>query len=148
AAIQRADYRGDRAELERRGAAVAAPAPSHRLYREYWAGFAFWRRGMNGWSETPKPADLATDFERCAEHERAALALDSTFDDARGALAGCLLGQAFSDGVAAERRTALLRQATDLLKELEARAESNPRSLWMIGGKYMSAPAQAGGDPA
>jgi hypothetical protein len=149
-AIQRADYRGDRAELARRALELSGKRPHrNRAYWAYWAGFASWRRGMNGFYETPRPSDLPADFERCAGQERDALALDPGLEDARAALAGCLLGLALTGGEAVlDRRAALLREATALVDELEGGAGENPRSLWMVGGRLMSAPPGKGGDLA
>jgi len=148
AAVLRADYRGEREELRRRAEALAAGAPgAHAAWRAYWAGFAWWRRGMNGYNETPLPADVFTDFERCAEMERSALALDPSLEDARSALSGCLVGLSYlAVTQAPERRAALFQEAIDTVRAVEARAEGNPRSLWIVGGKLMSAPPGRGGD--
>ena len=141
--ILRADYRGDRAELLRRAEALAAAPGDPIALARYWAGFAWWRRGMNGFSETPRPADVASDFGRCAGEERAALRLDPALDEAGAALAGCLVGMAFSlpDG---EGRAALFAESNEILRSLEPRAEGNPRILWMLGGRLMAPPAQGG----
>lgn len=145
-AILRADYRGDRPELARLAAAVALGTPRPgSIGRAYWTGFAHWRRGINGFSETPPAADVAADFERCAEQMRTALARDPAFDEARGALAGCLMGQAYALGSGLrDRQAALLRQSLDLIHEMEPRAQDNPRSLWMLGGSLMLPPEQGG----
>lgn len=148
AAIVRADYRGDRAELARQGEALAA-APSRRnaAYREYWTGFAFWRRAINGFNETPALADLMSDLERCARHERAALALDAGLEDARGALCGCLGGQLFlGSQLAHEKRAAVVEELLAAFKVVERMADGNPRSLWIVGGFQAFSPR--GADPA
>jgi hypothetical protein len=144
AAILRADYRGDRAELARRAGALAPGEPGERgALRAYWAGFAWWRRGMNGFYERPLPQDVVADFERCAVQERAALAREPGLDEARAALAGCLGGTAFALPQG-EPRAALLRESNELLRELEPRAAGNPRLLWMEGGRLMAPPDQGG----
>jgi hypothetical protein len=147
-AVLRADYRGDRTELARLARELSAKPPHrNRVYWHYWAGFALWRRGMNGFEETPRPGDLLADFERCAELQRAALAIEPAFADARSALSGCLMGRAVSSAEATpERRKALLQEAMDVLAEVEPGAEGNPRSLWMVGGRLMWAPPERGGD--
>jgi hypothetical protein len=147
--VLRADYRNDRDELARQARALSARRPQrNRAWWAYWAGFASWRRGMNAYYQTPRPADLAADFERCAEQERAALVLDPGLDDARGALAGCLMGQAFAGPeVPAERRAALMRESLEHIATIERTAGEHPRSLWMVGGRLM-APPQQGGDLA
>ncbi|MCC6131393.1 MAG: hypothetical protein IT186_15855 [Acidobacteria bacterium] len=148
AAILRNDYRGDRArllslahDLER------APAGPHEKYRRYWIAFAYWRRGFNGLNEAPKPADLADDFEQCATHARAALALDEGFEDARGALLGCLMGRLWVPGaIPEERKAGVLREGADVMSTLMRNAGSNPRSLWLVGMQQAYRPA--GGDPS
>src|SRR5579864_3102545 len=61
--IRRADYEGDRAALnslyEQLTPFVDEPELASRV--RYWRGFAKWRRGINGFNETPTPKDLAED---------------------------------------------------------------------------------------
>jgi hypothetical protein len=149
-AILLADYRGDRAELLRQAEALSATAvPTHAAYREYWTGFAYWRRAMNGFNETPTPTDLSEDLERCVARERAALALDPRFEDARGALLGCLMNQGFlAAQLPEERRNRIIRELVEVLKEVAPKAEGNPRSLWLIGGNQIFAPPPYGGNTA
>lgn len=147
AAILRNDYGADRAQLlllardlERRSGGP------HEKYRRYWIAFAYWRRGFNGLNETPAPADLAEDFDRCAAQARAALALDPGFEDARGALMGCLMGRLWvPGGLPEERKAGFLREGTDVMRTLMQNAGSNPRSLWLVGMQQAYRPA--GGDP-
>ncbi|MEO6327173.1 MAG: hypothetical protein ABIT01_14640, partial [Thermoanaerobaculia bacterium] len=148
AAICAADYRGDRAELARQAALLdAAPSKTHQIYREYWTGFAFWRRAINGFNETPTPSDLVADLDRCAEHERKALALDPELEDARSALAGCLSGEMFlASQLTPEKKAEVFREGLAQMKLLEQKADVNPRSLWIVGGKQMFAPPPFGGD--
>jgi len=141
--ILRADYRGDRGELVLRARALASSPVEPAALARYWAGFAWWRRGMNGFSETPRPEDVGSDFERGAAEEREALRLDPSLDEARAALAGCLVGMAFARPEG-EGRTALLGESTAILSSLEPRAEGNPRILWMLGGRLMAPPGQGG----
>ncbi|MFI5120158.1 MAG: hypothetical protein ACHQM4_07090 [Thermoanaerobaculia bacterium] len=149
-AILRADYRGDRAELLKLAGSLSSTALStNAAYREYWTGFAYWRRAMNGFNETPTPPDLSEDLERCAARERAALALDPAFEDARGALLGCLMNQAFlAAQFPQEKRGPVIRELVDVLKAVAPRSEGNPRSLWLIGGHQIFAPPPYGGNTA
>ena len=57
--VRSADYRGDRAALARLDQ-MLGELDDERLaeYRDYWRGFARWRRAQNGFNETPTPADL------------------------------------------------------------------------------------------
>lgn len=150
AAVLRADYRGDRAELARLAEALRAlPAGRTGAFREYWTGFAHWRRAYAGFNEVPPAPDLAVDLARCAEHQRAALALDGAFEDARSALAGCLAGQlAPAAGLAPEKRKKLLEEGITVLEKVRARAEGNPRSLWIVGGMEAYGASQRNGDGA
>ena len=62
--VRSADYRGDRAALARLDQ-MLGELDDERLaeYRDYWRGFARWRRAQNGFNETPTPADLVADLE-------------------------------------------------------------------------------------
>src|SRR5438477_12148043 len=90
AAVRSADYRGDRAALERLDAELGRlPDSSLEEYRSYWRGFARWRRAMNGFNETPQPADLQSDAEAALCHFRAALERPPGRIEARLATTGC-----------------------------------------------------------
>lgn len=147
AAITRADYRGDRTELDRQAKALAAlSSPKARVYREYWTGFAYWRRAINGFNESPWPGDLLSDLDQCALHERSALALDPKNEDARSALAGCLTGQIYLVSQnAPERRDEILKEAIPVMRAVIENSEGNPRSLWIVGGSQAFAPPPYGG---
>ncbi len=144
-AILRDDYRGDRAQLLAGAERLERlRGGKHAKYREYWIAFAYWRRGFNGLNETPKPADLTEDFLRCESHARAALAVDPAFEDARGALMGCLMGRLWVPGaVPDDRKPEFIRQGTEVMKALAAGAGSNPRSLWLVGMQQAYRPAGA-----
>lgn len=146
AAILRDDYRGDRARLLAHAERLEKGAVGRTAkYREYWIAFAYWRRGFNGLNETPLPKDLAADFRECQEHARAALALDPAFEDARGALMGCLMGLLWVPGaVPDDQKAAYIKDGSEVLKVLAANAGSNPRSLWLLGMQQAYRPA--GGD--
>ena len=146
AAILRDDYRGDRAQLLAHAERLEKGAAGRNAkYREYWIAFAYWRRGFNGLNETPLPKDLATDFRRCQEHARAALALDPALEEARGALMGCLMGLFWVPGaVPDDQKAAYIKDGSEVLKVLAANAGSNPRSLWLVGMQQAFRPA--GGD--
>jgi hypothetical protein len=145
-AILQNDYRGDRAQLLARAESLERMRGERNAkYREYWIAFAYWRRGFNGLNETPKPADLGEDFVRCEAHARAALAIDPAFEDARGALMGCLMGRLWVPGaVPDDRKPEFIRQGSEVMKALAERAGSNPRNLWLVGMQQAYRPA--GGD--
>ena len=59
AAVLSADYRGDRPQLARLEAKLGGiDAGALNDYRDYWRGFALWRRAMNGFNVKPAPDDL------------------------------------------------------------------------------------------
>ena len=59
--IQRADYEGDRAALQRLYAGLLpVPRDDKKLASRihYWRGFALWRRALNGFNENVDPNQL------------------------------------------------------------------------------------------
>src|SRR5215470_6358952 len=65
AQVRSADYRGDRAALARLDDELGRlDAGKLADYREYWRGFALWRRVLNGFNEKPAPDDLVADVEK------------------------------------------------------------------------------------
>src|SRR5262245_42505437 len=71
-AIRSADYRGERERLRQLAADLdQVQAASLLAYREYWRGFARWRRAMNGFNE--KAGDLREDLEGAVSSFKAAL---------------------------------------------------------------------------
>src|SRR5580700_6468327 len=127
--IQRADYEGDRAALNRLYEQlvpfVDEPELASRV--RYWRGFAKWRRAINGFNETPAPTDLAEDLTEAESEFDAAIQRDPGFVDARVGAASCLLNRLFLEGVFAnEKAPARLREilapASVLLKEATAAA--------------------------
>jgi len=149
-AIRHADYRGDRAELTRRAHQLeASTTPELEKYREYWRGFAYWRRVINGFNETPLPDDLFADLELATAAFRTALRLDPAFEDAKSALAGCLMSEMYLvSAKPSDLKTKVFAEGIAALKALKESAQENPRSLWILGGNEMSAPPPWGGDLA
>ncbi|MFN7940181.1 MAG: hypothetical protein U0X73_01170 [Thermoanaerobaculia bacterium] len=147
-AILHADYRGDRAELGRRARELATPTrPELAKYRDYWIGFAYWRRALNGFNESPTPSDLSSDLTLGAAALRRALEVDPAFEDAQSALVGCLMNQMYLASAAPEaERQKILDEALPLMRGLRDSGSDNPRTLWILGGSAMSAPPPWGGD--
>src|ERR1700732_4843719 len=98
--IQRADYQGDRAALnklyEELVPFVDQPEVASRV--RYWRGFAKWRRAINGFNETPTPADLAEDLTDGESEFDAAIQRDPSFVDAKVGAASCILLRQFAQG--------------------------------------------------
>ena len=152
AQIQRADYEGDRSALnqlyEQLLPFVDEPELGSRV--RYWRGFAKWRRGINGFNETPTPKDLAEDLTEGESEFDAAMQKDSGFVDAKVGAASCLFNRLFVEGVfKSEKNPQRLRDimapALRLLKEAKAAAPDNPRLLWVMGPNQWSTPPERGG---
>lgn len=146
-AIRSADYRGERAELRRLAPALDEVAtPSLLAYREYWRGFASWRRALNGFSETPRPADLREDLEAAVRSFEAALAHEPLWIEAQLGLVGCWGSLIYLAGADSERRQAILARAGGVVRAVDERGRDNPRALWLLAGRVLSAPPPTGGD--
>ncbi|HTO87005.1 MAG TPA: hypothetical protein VMR54_05685 [Thermoanaerobaculia bacterium] len=148
-AVRSADYRGDRAALDRLDAALARlPDSSLDDYRAYWRGFARWRRAINGFNETPTPTDLAADLDAAIGQFKVALERRPGWIEARLAMVGSLGNLIYLAGDDAAKREAILAQYKPVGKNLQADGPDNPRVLWIIGGLQLGAPPPTGGDPA
>jgi uncharacterized protein YndB with AHSA1/START domain len=151
AQIRRADYEGDRAALnqlyEQLLPFVDEPELGSRV--RYWRGFAKWRRGINGFNETPTPKDLAEDLTAGESEFDAAMQRDSGFVDAKVGAASCLFNRLFVEGVFKSEKDPRLREimapALRLVKEAKAAAPDNPRLLWVMGPNQWSTPPERGG---
>ncbi len=149
AAVRSADYRGDREALERLDAALGkVPDSSLDEYRSYWRGFARWRRAINGFNETPTPADLRADLEAAVGHFRDALALHPGWIEPKLAMVGCWGSLIYLAGDDAARRQSILAEGVPAMRSLPAEGPDNPRVLWILGGMQLSAPPPTGTDPA
>ncbi len=142
-----ADYRGDRAELARLDLELGRlPDGDLSEYRDYWRGFARWRRAINGFNEKPAPDDLSSDLESAIGHFRSSLARRPDWIEDRLALVGCWGNLLYLAGKDEARRKALLAEAIPAFRWLMQNAGDNPRALWIKGGMEMSAPPPTGGD--
>ena len=150
--IQRADYEGDRVALNNLYAEllefVDEPELASRV--RYWRGFAKWRRGINGFNETPTPKDLAEDFTAAESEFAAAILRDANFVDAKVGAASCQMYRLFLEGTFSKekdlaRLKAIMSPASQLLQEARTAAPENPRLLWVMGPNEWSRPAAYGG---
>jgi hypothetical protein len=147
AAVRSADYRGDRAALARLdgqlGAVDAGPLTE---YRDYWRGFALWRRAINGFNETPTPDDLGADLEKAVTRFRASLERRPDWIEARLAMVGCWGSLMYLARDEPEKMKALLAEVIPEYKWLQANGRENSRALWILGGMEFFAPPPRGGD--
>src|ERR1700675_1078352 len=101
AQIRRADYEGDRDALnhlyQQLVPFVDQPELASRV--RYWRGFAKWRRGINGFNETPTPKDLAEDLTEGESEFDAAIQREPGFVDAKVGAASCIGLRLFLEAV-------------------------------------------------
>jgi tetratricopeptide (TPR) repeat protein len=152
--IQRADYEGDRPALDKLYDELVPfvddPAMASRI--RYWRGFAKWRRAINGFNETPTPADLAADLTEAESEFDAAIERDPSFVDAKIAAASCIGFREFQSGVMRNvkdyaRMMEIYAPATKLLSEAKAAAPDNPRLLWVLGPNQWNVPPASTSQP-
>jgi hypothetical protein len=137
--IQTADYRGERAELQRlAGVLDGLKDPELAAYRSYWRGFALWRRALNGFNETPTPGDLGDDLKAGIASFQAALALRPDWIEARIGIEGCAGPLLFLAKDDAPRREAILKEYMPVVREVTAKGADNPRALWLAGQNQAS----------
>src|SRR4029450_9402846 len=72
AKIQRADYEGDRAALNRLRVELTPFAVDGELGSRvlYWRGFALWRRALNGFNDGANPKEIEEDLTQCVRDFR------------------------------------------------------------------------------
>jgi hypothetical protein len=145
--IQRADYEGDRAALDKLYDELVpfVDQPEFASRVRYWRGFAKWRRAINGFNETPTPTDLAEDLTEGESEFDAAIQRDPSFVDARVGAASCMLLREFALGIFSkvkdfERMKEIMAPASQFLKEARAAAPENPRLLWVVGPNEWNTP--------
>ena len=109
--VRSADYRGDRAALARLDQ-MLGELDDERLaeYRDYWRGFARWRRAQNGFNETPTPADLVADLDLAVGHFKASLARRPDWVEAKLAMVGCWGNLVYLAGGDTEKKKAILAE--------------------------------------
>jgi hypothetical protein len=144
-AIIRADYEGNRSELERlfNEAKTVQPDAGNRRQEaqlHYWRGFAKWRRAINGFNVNADNADLEGDLRTAIAEFEAARTADPSFTDPAVGIIGCLQNLTYiyrNDQAAAGE---FVRRFGALFKELMQSDPRNPRLAWLSGGgrMYMS----------
>jgi hypothetical protein len=148
--IQRADYEGDRATLQRLHDELTPLAASsddrHVTSRvRYWQGFALWRRALNGFTDSATPAELERDLQLAIEQFEKSVEADAAFVDSKLGIASCLGNIAALHGKDQARVQKLLPRIIQLTKESQAAAPENPRVFWVRGPQLWWIPADKGG---
>jgi hypothetical protein len=85
AQIQRADYEGDRAAMERGYDELKPFMEDQKLASRirYWRGFAQWRRAINGFNDAIDPKELEQNLNTALDEFKIAMEKDPTFVDAK-----------------------------------------------------------------
>jgi hypothetical protein len=140
AAIQRADYEGDRAALHRlhQQMVVAAKEPVGARVA-YWRGFALWRRAFNGFNDGVDRAEIEQDLLGAIREFDKALSEDRALVEATIGTISCLQSLAFLHQHD-ETRSAIVSRFVSLLAQVKAVAPDNPRFLWVYGPSQWYAP--------
>lgn len=151
-AIQSADYRGARADLQRLAAIpVDSSDPELAAYQHYWRGFALWRRALNGFNETPTPLDLQDDLKAGIASFQAALDLKPGWIEAQIGIWGCSGPLVFLAKEDKPRLEAILKEYTPvvspLIRTVIDKGADNPRALWVLGQSQLGGAGGASPDP-
>ena len=145
--IQRADYEGDRAALKQLPLKLLPFIENKELAARvrYWRGFAFWRRAINGFNETPTPTDLEEDLQRAVEEFETSATRDPGFADAKIAMASSLGYLLYLHQKDQDQVQAYVARIRPMLTDVRASAPNNPRLYWVLGPMYWSRPVASGG---
>ena len=132
AQIQRADYEGDRAAMQR-GYDELKPFTEDEKFASrirYWRGFAQWRRAINGFNDAVDPKELARDLNTALDEFKAAIELDPKFVDAKVGIISSLGFLLFADPRDEAHKMERVQQILATEKEANAMAPDNPRLIW------------------
>jgi tetratricopeptide (TPR) repeat protein len=147
AQIQRADYEGDRAAMQRGYDELKPFIEDQKLASRirYWRGFAQWRRAINGFNDATDPKELARDLNTALDEFKAAIELDPKFVDANVGIISSLGFLLFADRQDEVRKKERIEQILATEKEASAMASDNPRLIWVRGPILWNSPPERGG---
>ena len=147
AQIQRADYEGDRAAMQRGYHGLKPFMEDQKLASRirYWRGFAQWRRAINGFNDAVDPKELEQDLNAALDEFKIAIEKDPTFVDAKVGTISCLGFLAFMNRKDQARAKELVGQIFPLVKEADEMAPDNPRLIWVRGPILWNSPPERGG---
>jgi len=145
--IQRADYEGDRAAMQRGYDELKPFMEDQKLASRirYWRGFAQWRRAINGFNDAIDPKELARDLSTALDEFKAAIELDPKFVDAKVGIISSLGFLLFADRQDEARKKERIEQILATEKEATAMAPDNPRLIWVHGPILWNSPPERGG---
>lgn len=145
--VQRADYEGDRAALQRLYEQLGKYANDRDLGPtvSYWRGFAMWRRAINGVNDSVPNAELIHDQELAVSEFERAISKDSGFVEAKVAAGSSMFYLAYFARADTARVSAIIPKAIPLINSARSADPDNPRLLWMVGGSRFNAPKERGG---
>ena len=145
--IQRADYHGDRAELQKLFGALSPLADDKQIGSRvrYWRGFALWRRAFNGFNDSVDSKELEKDLNGAIAEFEQSSASDPKFWDPKIAIYSCEMTLMYLHMRDQEAVQAHLAKLSALLKELQVSALDNPRYYWVLGTGLWYRPEQGGG---
>jgi hypothetical protein len=150
AAIMRADYSGEREDLRRLAAELErVKSPDLAPFREYWIGFALWRRALNGFNVGAPTAEERADLEAAVAAFKRALELKPGWLEPKVGIAGSVASLLYLAQQAQDepRRQALLDEYRPTFRSMREEGLENPRALWIVGGVENGAPPPVGGHP-
>ena len=145
--IQRGDYEGDQAAVQR-GYDGLAPFVDDQMLGSrvrYWRGFAQWRRALNGFNDSVDRNEQEQHLRTALEEFRTALEKDQAFVDAKIGTISCLGILAFMNRKDQARAQEFVSQILPLLKEAIEAAPDNPRLIWVRGPIFWNTPPEKGG---
>jgi hypothetical protein len=147
AKIQRADYEGDRAAMQKGYDDLKPFLEGKELASRirYWRGFAQWRRAINGFNYSVDPKELEQNLNTALDEFKIAMEKDPTFVDAKVGAISCLGFLAFMNRKDQVRAKELVGQILPLVKEADEMAPDNPRLIWVHGPIFWNSPPERGG---
>jgi len=147
AQIQRSDYEGDRAAMQRSYDELKPLMEDRKLASRirYWRGFAQWRRAINGFNDNVDPKELEQNLNTALDEFKVAMEKDPTFVDAKVGTISCLGFLAFMNRKDQARAKELVGRILPFVKEADEMAPDNPRLIWVHGPILWNSPPERGG---
>jgi len=147
AKIQRADYEGDRAAMQRGFDDLASFVEQKEIASRvrYWRGFALWRRAINGFNDAVDKKEQEKDLNAALDEFEIALEKDPRFVDAKLGIMSCNGFLLFVEPKDEARRKERIDRILVLEKEATATAPDNPRLIWVRGPILWNSPPERGG---